>query len=485
MLNYGFYASTKKITPEEELEGTDTYNIALAKNEYESCQLIINNKEKKELFISFSPFINNKGEEIAYDIFEEKYIKCESDKDYGTYPDILIKRGKSFSLKPKHTNLPLYIRLHSEPTTTAGIYKAKIKVSSSEGSFIIVLTARVWNFELPSVPFSDTAVGIEKNSIEKLNKPEDKDELNKIYKSYYDYLLSRHISAYDLPYDILDPRADAYMSNPNVKSFLIPYCENDDNLLVKYYKKVTSDPVWAAKAYFYPIDEPTDTEAYNRYNKITERLEKLCPGFHMVTPSNTEKIKYGDQEKLTTVLQEKSDIFCGVSRIFDDFELRKDAARRHNEGSKIWWYICCDPHEPYCNMFIHWDGLLTRLLFWQQKYLNIEGFLYWSSTFWRDVDDPAENPLTSPWTGNTAFGDGSLFYPIGKDFYTSLRLEELADGLEDFDLLTIAEEILGRPYIEERIKELSTSLKTYTKDDDFLITVRNKICKDIEDHITI
>lgn len=58
------------------------------------------------------------------------------------------------------------------------------------------------------------------------------------------------------------------MSDPRVTAFCIPYPEDDEKLLA-YWEKVNSDPKWAEKAYFYPVDEPTNTQG--RIESFTER----------------------------------------------------------------------------------------------------------------------------------------------------------------------------------------------------------------------
>lgn len=489
VVTYSFYDSTRKVGKNEFLGKTKTYNIRLAKNESEACQIVIRSKfnsPTNKYTIEFSGFTNRNGDVLKSSVFEEKYITCVSDKNYGTFPDALVpyQGGEKRCLKCQ-INWPFYIQVHADKDTVPGEYSAQVTVKSYSGGekvqFVADVTATVWDFTLPETPSCKTAFGLSKNNIAKVyystDNPERTDEL---YKQYYDFLLEHKISAYNLPCDILSNEADTYINNPRVTSFQIPYSGNDA-VLQKYYQRVQSNPESAKKGFFYPIDEPGSLEAYNNYSAITDRLSTLCPGYNMVTPANTASFKENGKTYYTAELQSgKSNIFCCQSNVFDSKEFLKQADVRRQEGSKIWWYVCCYPKKDYCNVFIHWEGIRGRLLLWQQKSLNIEGLLYWDTTYWADVVSPWADALTTPWTGNDTFGDGSLLYNGADGPISTLRLEELSDGIDDYEYLTMAETLLGSDYMNQMIAKVSSSLTDYTHDDSLLTAVRTQIGNDIE-----
>ncbi len=489
VVTYCFYDSTKKIGKDEFIGKTKTYDIRLARNEYEACQIVIRSKlnsTSSRYTVEFSDFTNENGDVLKSEVFEEKYITCISDKNYGTYPDALVPYTGVQEFRLGYArNWPFYIRVHADENTPAGVYSAQVTVKSLRDGekiqLIADLTATVWDFSLPVTPSCETAFGLSRYNIARTyytsGNPAREQEL---YEKYYEFLLDHKISPYELPVDILSDEADAYMSDPRLTSFLIPYPGNDDALLA-YYQKVQSNPDWARKGYFYPIDEPGDLEAYGRYNAITNRLSDICPGYSMVTPFYTPSFKENGQTYYATELQAgRSNILCGISNIFDSNDFLCQVDGRRADGSKIWWYVCCGPQGDYCNIFIHFEGIRGRLLSWQQKKLNIGGLLYWDTTFWRDVISPWGDALTTPWTGNTAFGDGSLMYPGQDGPVSSLRLEEISDGIDDYEYLTIAEELFGREYIDKKIARVSNTLTDYTLDDLLLAKVRVEIGNDIE-----
>lgn len=499
-LSYGFYEATRKVMEDEALEGQDGCCLQLARSEAEGCQLVFA-PGKAGLTggytISWTDFAHEDGHTLRTEVFEERYIPCESNEYSGVYPDALVpvERGHTFSFTGTE-NHPYYIKVWADADAPAGEYTARMTVTDPAGNSVVIpVTARVWDFSLPDAPACTTAFGLQRQYIAEMHGAEPwSEEDQPLYNAYYEFLLDHNISAYDLPYDIMDERAEAYMSDPRVTSFCLPYLESwqygeeADELTKAYYDRVLSNPEWAEKAYYYVVDEPYTAEAYEIYLETVERLEKLCPGYHMVMPTGSAEFEE-DGEIYNAVLMhaQGADIFCPLSPLLEDEMLREDVEIYLPDG-RLWWYVCCGPGEDYCNLFINMEGIRARLLLWQQKAYNVKGLLYWSTSFWVEG-----NPWDNGWTYRGSeepdwsfeeFGDGSLLYPgseVGVDGpVASLRLEILSDGIDDFDLLTLAEEYFGRDYVESKISQVTTSLTDYTYDDELLMLVRGGIGDDLE-----
>ena len=134
-------------------------------------------------------------------------------------------------------------------------------------------------------------------------------------------------------------------------------------------------------------------------------------------------------------------------------------------GKEQWQYHCIEPHDlGSLNTFIERPGIQNRLLFWLASLLNLKhgaptGWLYYAVNLWRPCSDkscggPTKTiPLivnqSSPYTDFDpanyiwepkfydifANGDGQYLYPCedGKPC-TSIRLSNIRDGLEDWEL---------------------------------------------------
>ena len=493
-VSYSFYEASRKVMADEELENVEEYSVSLARNEAEGCQLVFchGGEGDGNYTLSFSPFMDSSGYALRTEVFAEYYILCESDENYGVYPDALVpvSDGETFSFSDG-ANHPFYVKVWADEDAPAGTYTAVLTLADSGGSARTVsVEAQVWDFSLPDTPACTTAFGLSRQYIAEQHGVEAwSEEDQALYEAYYEFLLDHNISAYDLPYDILDERAEAYMSDPRVTSFCLPYFEewqygeSADEYLTAYYERVQEDPAWADKAYFYVVDEPYTAEAYGVYREVVERLKALCPGYHMVMPvGSAEFEENGEVYNAVLMHAEGADIFCPLTPLMEDAMLREDVGIYLPEG-RLWWYVCCGPSEDYCNVLTNMEGIRARLLLWQQKAFDVDGLLYWSTNFWYEG-----NPWDNGWTYRGSeepdwsfqeFGDGSLLYPgkeVGIDGpVASLRLEILSDGIDDFDLLTLAETCLGRDYVEEMIARVSTSLTEYTLDDGLLVQVRREI----------
>lgn len=489
---YDFALSTEKPLRNTKL-GTDTeIAISLAKNEWEGFQIFFATAVSgKKVSLDITEFKNAEGKTLKTTAYKEYYSKV-----YGfgniyccEYADALVPvsfkkepYGGSASLK-KGLIQGFYIRAFADSNAAAGEYTATLTAKNENDKVILQkeITATVKSFTLPQTPYSASAFGNTSwgNSLYTCNNVDPDDEAAKtaLDLQYYELLLENRISPYFLPYDILDERADAYMSDPRLTSFEIPY-PADDELLVKYYTKVTSNPEWAKKGYFYPIDEPNTTEAYERYLEITERLSRLCPGYNMVTPFSADaEVEFNGQKSTPVEIQTgRSSILCPLNSTFDEAEQINQLKESQKAGSTFWSYVCCVPQGDYCNLFIRHDAIKHRLLLWQQKAQGITGMLYWSVPYYEKVN-PWECSKT--WDKYEAAGDGCLVYPggyIGLDEpVITLRLVNLTDGFEDYDYLTLAEERLGTAWINEKISKVSTSLTEYTSDYALLEQIRNEV----------
>lgn len=489
---YDFALSTEKPLRNTKL-GTDTeMSISLAKNEWEGFQIFFSTAANgKKVSLEVTDFKNAEGKTLETSAYKEYYSKIygHGDKYCCEYADALVP--VSFTKEPyggaaelsKGLMQGFYIRTFAPSDAAAGEYFATLTAKNEADEIILEkeIKATVTNFTLPETPSSESAFGntswsealYQYNNVD-MNDEEATTALN---VQYYELLLENRITPYFLPYDILDERADAYMSDPRVTSFEIPY-PDDDELLVQYYEKVTSNPEWAKKGYFYPIDEPNTTEAYERYLEITDRLNRLCPGYNMVTPFSADADIELNGETVSSVKIQtgRSSILCPVSSSFDEKEDFDRLKESNKSGSRLWWYVCCVPTGDYCNLFIYQDAIKHRLLLWQQKMNNMTGLLYWSTSYYTQ---------TNPWESGRTYesydfaGDGCLLYPggyIGLDEpVMSLRFVNLADGMEDYDYLTLAAERFGEDWVNEKIAKITTSLTEYTSDHELLQAVRNEI----------
>ncbi len=511
-LNYGFQYAAVKIQPTDNITDNSEFSIALAKNEREGCQLSIAAKKDMPVVITVGDFTDEAGNTLEAYVFREAYIEVPYHGNFASdyFPDGLIPYDEKtpFTVE-KNMNQTFYIETVSSADTPAGTYTAPVELLY-EGEAIAQtsVTAQVWDFTLPEESALETAVGLT-GSIFKLaaglennnygintwlsfydGSIELTEEQRDVYKAYYDYLLEHKLCANHLPYDILDERADAYMSDPRVSAFCIPYPEDDEKLLA-YWEKVNSNPEWAEKAYFYPVDEPTNTQGrIESFTERTARLAELCPGYHMVSPftSNTQITDLdGNTMPVYLFEEDKCDILCSIIDAQDrDEGFTEWLSDRQAKGDKAWWYVCCAPSDDsgYCNLFTYQNAVKHRMMFWQNFAADYQGFLYYETCNLWNSADPYTNSITfaeafANNSGADEAGDGLLLYPglpVGEEGPVgSLRLKCVTDGIDDFDYLTLAAEKLGTDKAKEYVSRLSKSYTDYTLDAGELYAVRSEL----------
>ena len=101
-----------------------------------------------------------------------------------------------------------------------------VKDGSGEAIVTAGITVHVWDFALDDGFAIESWIDIRMESLAKeygfgdlragALPEEEMEKLREIYKLYYDMLLDYGICGGDLPYDILDDRADEYLNDPRV-----------------------------------------------------------------------------------------------------------------------------------------------------------------------------------------------------------------------------------------------------------------------------
>ncbi len=486
--------SYDKLRSDSEAGVNKKYTVYMAKGETEGCQIAFraegDTKVSLKLVSGDRSLLYGMSSLNHKHLIEGKYY-TDSTPPYN---------GEEIAVGENETT-PILVEFRTYENTDAGDYEFVFEAVNGEGVIgKYEITVHVWNFVLPVNKTLQTAVGLGKWRIESLHGYCDEE----LYKAYYDMLLDHGISAYVLPYDILDPRADAYMSDPRVTAFSM-FWESDDEKLLQYYNKVTSNPEWVKKAFFYPLDEPDNEEKLEELKKRCERLKALCPKIGRTSPFYTD-VQLGESTDQVDHMAEYINLHCPKLALYDDemsygqylkYQPEKTFWQRMDDlkarGDKVWTYVCNAPIKPYGALFADYSGICQRSLFWQTYERGATGFLYWSCNAW-DYHGHKIDPWDDLWNSCKGlnpgekpvpvYAEGILCYPgmrVGIDGpVSSIRMKIFRDGIEDYDLFTIAEKLLGRDFVIKKINEVTPSLTEFTSDMDKIALVRKEIGEAVE-----
>ncbi|HON67874.1 MAG TPA: DUF4091 domain-containing protein [Phycisphaerae bacterium] len=453
--------------------------ICAARNEWESAQWVLR-PDRPVTLVSADVTVPTRsdGRRLApgsVGLLEVRYVHLPNYKK--DYPDPLPPLKLPLSLAAGQTQ-PIWIRVRIAADTEPGDYHGGLQLRFDDGSAEAVpLTVTVWPLTLPAKPSMRTAFGIWDKWIAVHHEVSPGSaEHRRLVVAYYEELLEHRISAYSPPVSVLDPAAGRYLSDERVTSFTVPY--SDDEAKLRRTIEHIRQNGWQDKGYFYVVDEPKDEEQYRRLTEVCRKIHAIDPSLKIVAPFYCDS-EFGEKKTPYELLRGLINIWCPNTGYFKPEPL----IERQQAGDEAWWYVCCGPGEPHANFFIEMAGMSHRMLMWQQKKYGVEGLLYWGTTAWNtsSTTDPWEDMATVKDINPYIHGDGALFYPgkkVGVDGpVTSVRLEIIRDGLEDYEYLTLYEKQFGPARTQELISRVVKSLTEFERDPAVLDRLRQEMAR--------
>ncbi len=206
--------------------------------------------------------------------------------------------------------------------------------------------------------------------------------------------------------------ADGDPADPGVQQYYKVFLAalTDDlkkkNLFDKYYQHIA--------------DEPVDGNATS-YLSALDVVNKFAPGIKTLDAIQTTKVA-----DAITVPVPQLDFFAKNLDYFKNLI---------SSGKEVWIYTSWLPQGTFGNRFIEQQALQHRLLFWVLARYNLKGVLSWGFNYWENTD--VYNQSGKPESGDRVkpAGDGYLVYPKNGGLMSSIRMETLKDGFEDYALL--------------------------------------------------
>jgi hypothetical protein len=279
------------------------------------------------------------------------------------------------------------------------------------------------------------------------------------------------------------------------------------NLLMERYLAQIQDNLerggWLGKEYIYWFDEPGISD-YPFVKETNELIKRYAP---KLTTFLTEHIDGPD-------LSDVTDISCTIWH-----KLNHERIKQMNErGLECWSYLCTGPKSPWITLFIDHDAINMRMWLWGSYKHKLKGILVWATNYWNSGAASPPGYLQNPWeeamsytTGydtplgvqrNWGNGDGRFFYPLNRDPNNdgktyigypvpSLRLELLRDGIEDYEYLTMLEQLVNsRKGVKNKVLEearqlldipeqIYTNEQTYSKNPRDILEYRQKVAESI------
>ena len=494
-------------------------DICLARNEYEGFQflLIPIDKGLRKVRVTASDLVGDNGKKISSDNVEisvvgyvetQKPIHAIEPNRVGWWPDPLMP-NEPFDVNVGETQ-PVWITVYATPETSAGNYRGYITINANGAKTVKVpLAVKVWDFALPVSSHMRTAFTFSEWCVEHFHKKEMTEEVR---RKWYLFLLQHRLNPMTLY-----PSNEAYWNYRNMGKSLfgltfedgvIPqrkdmeFCiENGMNLfnvsvgypemdrrekrsefaehLKKHltaYSQYLEEKGWTDKGILYAFDEifTHNEEDLRLAIDFLKQLKELAPNL-----KTAATLRLRDKEVVIDRLAGYLDIWIPLTAHYVDNPKLVEKVKA--TGAEVWWYVCCVPTDPWPTFaIIESPALDSRIVFWMNWKYGVDAFLYHNVSYWGDNIKNAtcdQRWPDIPWVANLGGynGDGYLTYP-GPDMgpLSSIRLENVRDGIEDYDYFAI---------LKDRLKILkkkagdNEKLKKYGK----LLTIDDSIAK----HMTV
>ena len=436
------------------------------------------------------------------------------ERDPGLYPDPLIPledpwgdapAGAPFDLAPGEVGV-VFVDLFVPRDAVPGEYSGTAAVA---GGPVIDVRLTVWPFQLPAERTVATSFAFSYNIPGKFHGGSEGDDaanypaiLHRYYEALHEHRIdpTRVVGPVDFEFDeqgqlqdvdwteydaAVEPWMDGskFDDGVGVTRFDVARfspghpggLDSEEILAAGALARHLDERGWWDRAYVYAIDEPVFNGGDAAYQQIHDDVqalvdaEPLWEGHTLVTSSYDERID-GDVG-----------IWCPVNTMLGDWFYPSGVhpgaefyAERADLGEELWIYVCNADFPPAAGYDIDTAiGYEPRIVKWGAWYEGATGFLYWRTNFW--VADDPWNVFRDP----DLFGsflarnsDGFLLYPgdhagteapLGSPDeieldgpIVSYRLKQIRDGLEDWELFRLAEDLGVGAFAREQVERAHT-----------------------------
>jgi len=530
------------VRQEGPLAGAAEAEIACARNEYESVQIVVTalGGSLQEVQAQISPLQGPGGTALPAEhvvLYRAAYVPIRhaaprATQPLGLTPDPLIPFVNPYTGEPipeprwtgrervgprfgatgfevwDGQHQALWLDVYVPKDTPPGVYEGACKVAAKGvDAAEIPIRVTVWDFALPDGPTHENHFGGFSYVARYHGLAADSDEFHRLEDRYIEMMAAHRINP-PLPArlrpsieedgtavfsDELDQRLTDFVARHRVTNIDVPRAPFSDVIgadrakAINYYRSwyaYLEKKGWADRAYLYMLDEPNDPEAYERVRQLGAVVAEGAPRLRrlVVEQPYPHKPAWG-------TLDDAIDIWCPLFGFVHEPSVQRVQAN----GDDVWSYTALVQTAPgYHPEYEQVKGHLPpfweigfpvtayRVAPWLNRRYGITGLLYWSTVYWRSPD---RNPWDDPGFRIRWNGDGALFYP-GQDAgidgpVASIRLKNLRDGMEDYEYFAILEERGGKDLVEETVRSAVPTWGTWVQDPGFLLGLRRRLAEAI------
>ncbi len=541
----------KDEVPYEKLSAS--VDIQMMKDETEGSQIIITTGDSsvKKYSLQTSDLSDGNGNVISKDdvsVYHQKYLEVLSktdiqNEDYmvgDKVPDMLLPLDIADEYGEnkidKNSNQGITIEVETTSETVPGTYTGNFVLDLDGTKTNIPVTVEVWDIEYQGKRTFQSSFLIYRSSL-LIGEYEVTDELVDRYIEFFlDYKVGSYVVQDTYTVEEFVDEAKRFFDNDNYNSICIPngltggYTATDStaqtiiSYIVGLAKVTTPETPYLDYVYIYPSyfdeadawpDKQADMEkVFTVGGEWDKTLERALEAVQATTEYQnlTAEYKAHVDETILNIpavvpstafkqdwIASQVTTFCPVLNLINsDSQLYQyqDYAEVNHDGT-VWGYTCVGPTYPHPTLHIDDYNLGTRVSGWMCKAFNLDGYLYWASNLYeptgygltREID-----PYTTAERAGYCAGDGFLVYPgayYGSEYpFASVRLVAWRDGMDDYDMLSVYENLLMEKAAEygvsidfaDCVNDLYDTLFAGTKyytDDALVVAVREELASRI------
>ncbi len=453
----------------------DHIDISLARNEYESFQLAILpfGKDLNQISLEVTDLTGSDGSvipksNISLSMVDYNYIDWQAQyvtAYKGWHPDPLIPYKVGGKIDGNELCRPVWITVYAPLGTKSGNYSGTFTISAEGMKKVTAkVNCQVWDFDLPKESNLKThSWDVIENLADFYNLkefPADK------YLQFCDLLLKNRFNPGSVGVNFVSQvpnskgeydfskveKVLSYCLERGLSRFSIIqmkkgfYTPEEEVLTYKFisaYAKFLRKKGWIDKALVELWDEPTDIE-WPYVKDRAEKTKKIDPGLRLQLFAERGPYDFWDTNTDKYGLNKLVDIWSPANII--------ESPETQAKGGEIWTYFCTLARDNAPNLYIDCPAIYQRSIAWYCWMYGVDGFEHWGwNYFWRNTQKgmPMDKKWPNvPWDSRTYHyfnGEGQLLYP-GPDGvpYSSIRLENFRDGMDDYEYLFKLRELLSK-----------------------------------------
>ena len=513
-------------------ESTRTVRIDGVRGERVPFQVVItaDHEDVHDVTLAASDLSNDKetfsnsNVEMFYEHLIKIYAPSGRHGQRGYWPDALVPLTRPFRVhadpihkRLKVRNQPIWVELTIPRDQPAGIYHGAIEVASRSGELEGVnVELTVWDIELPEKRRHVANIGLwDKDLAEVVGLDRDSEEYRQLHLKYTEFFLEQRFDPRIAPgweastsngkYTLRDENPDLeklflkhdraqYLVYPTPKGHSQPRRDRPfppeyKSLVQQHCRQIidrAKDQGYFDRLVFLtPVDEPRDKHGYQAIRAWTDAIRPLDPNVRVAV---TEQPAEENPEWGTLVGHANTWIVNG-NYVYDD---PGSIHERKQAGDHVTWYISCDQLYPQPNYFIDREAADPRMVAWITDRYDMDGILYWTSNYWREVKDPWTDAAgwKRSFCNAPASGEGSLIYPghlvkkfTGQDNVdgpvNSIRLALLREGMEELELLGVLRELGGDEVADEIVESICRDIRDFSRDPNAIDAARRRVIEEI------